>query len=717
MERKPITLYIDCFKKKPNNLYYKKIICRRKQLKCNSYSINKSKEKSMVNSNSTLNNRANNIINIRKYQTGKDNKEINNSYNKSYNISFYSTMNTISNKKQFGKIVKLKYNMNSVILLQKFIRGFIVRKKIKKSKNLEKNMFIANTANSKRFEKKINMNIFEAIKKNSRKQKNSIKLANNKCNERNSMLSGSKSPWNCKNIIFISKKRPKNIKSYSYDYKKNDDNDNKNLFETDISEIPNFKKSIIKNNIINNNNCNNNINKDINDNKNKDKTDNNNSNKKENLGCIPEIELSMSHFFNEQLPQNIDLDNTVKKINNDSINDKIMNNINININKEILEKHKRNNTEVESSIFCNNKNKKNLISPDHKNPSHVSTYQTKENTNSDRNVTMENNNNFFNLDSPQNKNTRRTAKAVLDSENNDDNKKQTKKLKNNILDTSIDHYLKDEFENDANYIKNKKNFNLVNMKNKYNFNPMINNKIKLRANNNDKKNISNNNNNNINDGGRRNTSNRCSLHVTNNNNIDILNKNKNKNKKLCDIIKEEKCTDIDKQTDYDYNDLKSIKSSFYDDEEFVIINYDYTLNDKKKENNLKITNVENININGRKNKLNDFITTLKKNINKNIWRYAYDLLKKIFFKNHNENNNDNESEKSMTMNDSISMVPEGRIEKNNIVFNYAQNEMSYNNSNINSNFNSNFNSNNTSNHKIISNSNSNTNSHKILENF
>ncbi len=115
--------------------------------------------------------------------------------------------------------------------------------------------------------------------------------------------------------------------------------------------------------------------------------------------------------------------------------------------------------------------------------------------------------------------------------------------------------------------------------------------------------------------------------------------------------------------------------------------------------------------------MNDFITTVKNKINKNIWRYAYDLLKKIFFKNHNENNNDNESEKSMTMNDSISMVPEGRIEKNNIVFNYAQNEMSYNNSNINSNLNSNFNSNNTSNHKIISNSNSNTNSHKILENF
>ena len=58
----------------------------------------------------------------------------------------------------------------------------------------------------------------------------------------------------------------------------------------------------------------------------------------------------------------------------------------------------------------------------------------------------------------------------------------------------------------------------------------------------------------------------------------------------------------------------------------------------------------------------------------------------------------------MTINDNISMVPEGRIEKNNIVFNYAQTEMGFNKT---------FNSMN----KNTSASNSNTNSHKILDNF
>ena len=69
------------------------------------------------------------------------------------------------------------------------------------------------------------------------------------------------------------------------------------------------------------------------------------------------------------------------------------------------------------------------------------------------------------------------------------------------------------------------------------------------------------------------------------------------NKKLGDISKEEKCNDLDKQTDCDNNDLKSLKSSFYEDDEFVIINYDYSLNDKKKDNSLKIvSNVEKINV-------------------------------------------------------------------------------------------------------------------------
>jgi hypothetical protein len=532
------------------------------------------------------------------------------------------------------------------------------------------------------------------------------------------VFSGSKSPWNRKHIIFINK-RPKNIKSYSYDYKKNDPNDSKNYFQTDISEIPTVTNSKNKYN-------NNNINKDINKNIDASKKENNinkkenNISKKDNLCCMTEMELSMSNFFNEQLPQNINLDNTLKNINNDSIIDKKINNriTNKNKSKEMSENHKRNytNTEIESSIFYNCKTKKNKNSSEFKNPSHVSTFQTKENTSSDRIVTVENNNNAFNLDSPQ-KNTRKTTQVIFGSEKNDVCKKEEKKEKNNNLDTSIDHCLKDEFDSEANYIKNKKNFNLINTKNKYNFNPMLNTKLKMNVVNGEKKIIinksSNNNSNNnsksnsyynSNNNSTKNSNNnsRCSLHVTTNN-ADLS--NRKKNKKLCDIIKEEKYIDLDKQTDNDFNDLKSIKSSFYDDEDFVIINYDYTLNDKKKENTLKIiSNVENININGRKNKINDFILAVKHTINKNIYRYVYNLFKKIYVINEKENYNDNDSEKSMTINDNISMVPEGRIEKNNIVFNYAQTEMGFNKT---------FNSIN----KNTSASNSNTNSHKILDNF
>ena len=49
----------------------------------------------------------------------------------------------------------------------------------------------------------------------------------------------------------------------------------------------------------------------------------------------------------------------------------------------------------------------------------------------------------------------------------------------------------------------------------------------------------------------------------------------------------------------------------------------------------------------------------------------------------------NTSEKSMTKNDSISVVPESRIQKNNIAFNIAQIEMKNNNKNILSNSNKN----------------------------
>ena len=95
--------------------------------------------------------------------------------------------------------------------------------------------------------------------------------------------------------------------------------------------------------------------------------------------------------------------------------------------------------------------------------------------------------------------------------------------------------------------------------------------------------------------------------------------------------------------------------------------------------------------------MNDFIIDNKKNIIKNIRRHIYDLLKKNYTKNEKENCNDNDSEKSMTINDSISVVPEGRLEKNNIVFNFAQIEMGCNHTN--NSINKNINKRNTNNNK------------------
>ena len=114
-----------------------------------------------------------------------------------------------------------------------------------------------------------------------------------------------------------------------------------------------------------------------------------------------------------------------------------------------------------------------------------------------------------------------------------------------------------------------------------------------------------------------------------------------------------------------------MKSSFYDEDDFIIINYDYTLNDKKKLNDLKIINVENINIIGKKNKISDFIIILKNNIYKKIKLYIFKLLKKY-------NIEEKEDEKSMTDNESCSYISQGRIEKNNIIFNFAQNDIKSN---------------------------------------
>ena len=69
--------------------------------------------------------------------------------------------------------------------------------------------------------------------------------------------------------------------------------------------------------------------------------------------------------------------------------------------------------------------------------------------------------------------------------------------------------------------------------------------------------------------------------------------------------------------------------------------------------------------------MSKFLETLKKYIYKSIRIYLFKLLK-------NYNIAKKEYEKSMTDNESCSYISQGRIEKNNIIFNHAQNDIKNN---------------------------------------
>ena len=90
---------------------------------------------------------------------------------------------------------------------------------------------------------------------------------------------------------------------------------------------------------------------------------------------------------------------------------------------------------------------------------------------------------------------------------------------------------------------------------------------------------------------------------------------------IFESIKEEKIIENDNDNDTD------LKSSFYDDEEFVIINYDYTLNDKKKF--LKISRAEIFNIDGYHRRKLDFIKFFKRGIYTHVIKYVFNLLNNI----------------------------------------------------------------------------------------
>jgi len=90
------------------------------------------------------------------------------------------------------------------------------------------------------------------------------------------------------------------------------------------------------------------------------------------------------------------------------------------------------------------------------------------------------------------------------------------------------------------------------------------------------------------------------------------------------------------------------------------------LNDTKK---LCINNVSNLIIKGGINKIK-FITILENVIRKNLYHYTFN-----YFKKNIEEGKINE-DSSLTINDSCSYVPCKRIEKKNIIFEYAKTDIS-----------------------------------------
>jgi len=619
-------IYLDNLKKSPKSLYYKKIIRSKHKFKCNSYSMdNDNHNITQKIINSPLDKSNENPLYIKEYQTLKRKK-----------ISLYSI---IKNKYQdkFNKNIIMPYSkLKLIIKIQKFVRGFIVRKKMEKfyiNEKTKKNLM--KTANPIRIQNKLNLSILDAIKRNSKNQKTFIKLANNRFNERNTVNARNvKNPPNKKNnLIYISKDIVRK-KNYSFDFKKESETKNNNKADVNI-------RNVYQN------------------------TENNfNVDKKNENKVSLETELSFSNITNEQQPQNINTicENETNETN-ENISKIINNNNNINNNNELLENKKE---EIIKEININSKvifkNKRNLVLPDCKSKSYyLSSFQTKENSASDRNY-VETNNNVL-LDSPR-KNTQRSSHGMNNESNINENKIEDKKEEDknkNCINLSTDYNAKDEFDSDDNYQKNRKNFNLINTNIKQSYNPMVNQRI------NNQNKILNNNNKISNLPNVNNIQSNIYPHGKFSYIINIPKKNEINNNDIFDSIKEEKFTEYD-------NDLKS---SFYDHEDFVIINYDYALNEKKKmENSFKIATVENISITGIPPKKAKLVNALKKVIYKEVKLYMFNYLKEL-------KQEENEMDKSLTMNDSCSYVPQSRIQKNKIIFNYAQINMKYYNNNNN----------------------------------
>ena len=132
------------------------------------------------------------------------------------------------------------------------------------------------TENPNKVQKKFNLNILEAIKRNSKNQKRFIKLGNNKINVMNTVNSKKNITKKNNILIYISKEIVRK-KNFSFDYKKNREIERKNNYNGEFSD--NYC-NICKNSGIN--------------------IDNKNENK-----LSIESELSSNNIFNEPKPKNI----------------------------------------------------------------------------------------------------------------------------------------------------------------------------------------------------------------------------------------------------------------------------------------------------------------------------------------------------------------------------------------------------------------------------
>ena len=617
-----------------NKLYYKKMVYRKKHF---------------INSLSPINSKDNftQVMNLpeRKNIAIYSNLHTNHSKNKKKNIfpTTSPSKKRYQNKYLYQKNNSYYNNIKSIILIQKYIKGFLLRNKIRK--NMKK--IIIENENKQIFGRSGIDPILNGIKRNSYNQKNNVKALNNMLNNNCRITMNNKNAINNlfkKNLILL--KKNKNCYSYVHLPKTENENEGNKTYRK-INANSNINKS---NDIINNRYNDNhetfspeetNFNtkqksvyskpsKDLDNN-----IDTNNFQKKIENNCsflLTEFSLSC-----EQCPQNLNKINSVDIIENKDEEEK-----NLNINNELYQNENKNvislrilNPLSNNKNICNlisNENKKKLILPK-LTPNNISRSQIKENT-SDNNLK---NDIFITYDNSKDKdrNSHRSAKEIIFKDKNiyysnlnniykikekkSKNKKQTKEKKRNKKNK-----------------KHKNSYDNKNKNNKKNFDSYkeLNNCIKVLVNEiNSDKNLFKNN-------------------LIYNSHKNLIN-NSNKENKIFESIKEEKLKE---------SDTNDIKSSFYENEDFDIISYDYSLNDKNKL--LKIFKAENFNIKGGLNKINNFIIALKNVIRKNLYKYIFKLLKKIKIYD--------EDDISITINDSCSFINPNRIKKNKIIFEYAK---------------------------------------------